>query len=362
MTRARLRHRDHRAGRQLPRRAAGRRRASRCTASCSTPTATRPLPGRGACSTPGDLTDVDGDPRASCARSRPTRSTTWPRSARSPSRGRSPTCTARVNGLGRRRAARGGPRLQERTAARCAFVQASSAEIFGEPAASPAGRGDADPRRSTRTAPPRPTRTSSSASTAAATCTRSSAILYNHESPRRPDAFVTRKITATVAAIARGAGRRLVLGNLDARRDWGWAPDYVDALVRAARADAARRLRDRDRRRALGRATSSPPPSPASASTTGSRSSRATPPSSGRPTPPSCVGDATRAREVLGWSPTRTSPRSCAHGRRRPRRPALTGAAQRPSRRVSRGGCPRSCRGRRARCPSAPRPRPPGRG
>ena len=66
-----------------------------------------------------------------------------------------------------------------------------------------------------------------------------SLILYNHESPRRPTRFVTRKITSTVAAIARGDADELVLGNLDARRDWGWAPDFVDAMVRAARADAA---------------------------------------------------------------------------------------------------------------------------
>ena len=66
-----------------------------------------------------------------------------------------------------------------------------------------------------------------------------SAILYNHESPRRPEQFVTRKITRTVAAIARGEADRLTLGNTDARRDWGWAPDYVDAMVRACRAEAA---------------------------------------------------------------------------------------------------------------------------
>lgn len=63
----------------------------------------------------------------------------------------------------------------------------------------------------------------------------STAILYNHESPRRPDSFVTRKITSTVAAIAAGRADRLVLGSTSARRDWGWAPEYVDALVRAAR-------------------------------------------------------------------------------------------------------------------------------
>lgn len=60
----------------------------------------------------------------------------------------------------------------------------------------------------------------------------SSAILYNHESPRRPTSFVTRKITHGVAAIAAGMASTIELGRLDARRDWGWAPDYVDAIVR----------------------------------------------------------------------------------------------------------------------------------
>jgi len=63
-----------------------------------------------------------------------------------------------------------------------------------------------------------------------------SLIFFNHESPRRPATFVTRKITMGVAKIAKGLETELVLGNLDARRDWGWAPDYVDAMVRAARA------------------------------------------------------------------------------------------------------------------------------
>jgi len=66
----------------------------------------------------------------------------------------------------------------------------------------------------------------------------SSVILYNHESPRRPEAFVTRKITAAAARIAAGLQDRLELGNTAARRDWGWAPDYVDALHRAATAEA----------------------------------------------------------------------------------------------------------------------------
>src|SRR5690606_5730693 len=59
----------------------------------------------------------------------------------------------------------------------------------------------------------------------------------NHESPRRPETFVTRKITAAAARIALGQQERLSLGNLAARRDWGWAPDYADALLRASRAE-----------------------------------------------------------------------------------------------------------------------------
>lgn len=67
----------------------------------------------------------------------------------------------------------------------------------------------------------------------------SSAILYNHESPRRPASFVTRKITHGVAAIASGTASTIELGRLDARRDWGWAPDYVDAMIRMIDADSA---------------------------------------------------------------------------------------------------------------------------
>jgi GDPmannose 4,6-dehydratase len=63
------------------------------------------------------------------------------------------------------------------------------------------------------------------------------AILFNHESPLRPTTFVTRKITAAAARIARTGTGTIALGNLDARRDWGWAPDYVDAMLRALRHD-----------------------------------------------------------------------------------------------------------------------------
>lgn len=55
-------------------------------------------------------------------------------------------------------------------------------------------------------------------------------ILFNHESPRRGETFVTRKITRAVAAIAQGKQQRLLLGNLDAKRDWGHAKDYVRGM------------------------------------------------------------------------------------------------------------------------------------
>jgi len=58
----------------------------------------------------------------------------------------------------------------------------------------------------------------------------SSGILFNHESPRRGETFVTRKITRQFAAIKAGAAKELVLGNLDAKRDWGHARDFVKAM------------------------------------------------------------------------------------------------------------------------------------
>jgi GDPmannose 4,6-dehydratase len=57
-----------------------------------------------------------------------------------------------------------------------------------------------------------------------------SGILFNHESSLRPMRFVTRKIVQTACRIAGGSQERLVLGNLDISRDWGWAPEYVEAM------------------------------------------------------------------------------------------------------------------------------------
>lgn len=62
-------------------------------------------------------------------------------------------------------------------------------------------------------------------------------ILFNHESPRRGETFVTRKITRAVAAIKAGKQDKLFLGNLDAKRDWGFAGDYVEAMWLMLQAD-----------------------------------------------------------------------------------------------------------------------------
>jgi GDPmannose 4,6-dehydratase len=127
---------------------------------------------------------------------------------------------------------------QERRGEQVRFLQASSAEIFGQ----------ADRSPQDESTPVRPVNPYGAAKAYAHHATSvyrerglhaSSLILFNHESPRRPPTFVTRKITSGVAAIVRGEQDALALGNLDARRDWGWAPDYVDAMVRAVRHDVA---------------------------------------------------------------------------------------------------------------------------
>ena len=65
----------------------------------------------------------------------------------------------------------------------------------------------------------------------------SNGILFNHESPRRGETFVTRKITRAVARIAAGVQKKLYMGNLDSKRDWGYAPEYVEAQWRMLQQD-----------------------------------------------------------------------------------------------------------------------------
>lgn len=66
-----------------------------------------------------------------------------------------------------------------------------------------------------------------------------SGILFNHESPLRPERFVTRKIVSSACRIASGSAEKLNLGNISISRDWGWAPEYVEAMWRMLQQDSA---------------------------------------------------------------------------------------------------------------------------
>jgi GDPmannose 4,6-dehydratase len=110
------------------------------------------------------------------------------------------------------------------------FYQASSSEIFGEPRETPQ-------TEQTPLAPVTPYGVAKAYAHFIVGSYRRryglfacSGILYNHESPRRPLDFVPRKVAHGVARIALGLDDELMLGNLDARRDWGYAPDYVRAM------------------------------------------------------------------------------------------------------------------------------------
>src|SRR6058998_480445 len=110
------------------------------------------------------------------------------------------------------------------------FYQASSSEIFGEPDETPQ-------REETPLAPVTPYGVAKAYAHFIVRSYRRryglfacSGILYNHESPRRPLQFLPRKVSHGVASIALGLEQELVLGDLDARRDWGYAGDYVRAM------------------------------------------------------------------------------------------------------------------------------------
>lgn len=147
-----------------------------------------------------------------------------------------PILTGLVTGMGPAAVLEASLRLQERTGRPVRVLQASSAEIFGSPDRAPQDE-------STPIAPINPYGAAKAYAHHLVSVYRSrglhasTVILFNHESPRRPDTFVTRKITRAAAMIARGKQHRLSLGNLEARRDWGWAPDYVEAIRLAAEHD-----------------------------------------------------------------------------------------------------------------------------
>ena len=110
------------------------------------------------------------------------------------------------------------------------FLHISSSEIFGRPDESP--QNESTPMR-----PATPYGVAKAFATQMVQVYRNSfdlftcnAICYNHESPRRGESFVTRKITKAAAAISLGRQKKITLGSLDAKRDWGYAPEYVAAM------------------------------------------------------------------------------------------------------------------------------------
>lgn len=123
-----------------------------------------------------------------------------------------------------------------RLAADARTFVAGSSEVFG-----PTGRKPRDEQAPFE--PRNPYGAAKAAAVAAARAYRSgrgmwvtAGLLYNHESPRRPIEFVTRKVTWHAAAIALGKARELHIGNLDAHRDWGYAPEYMEGAWRALQA------------------------------------------------------------------------------------------------------------------------------
>jgi GDPmannose 4,6-dehydratase len=138
-----------------------------------------------------------------------------------------PEYTGDVSGLGLTRILE----AIRRSGIKTRFYQASSSELFG----------DAPPPQNEDT-PLRPRSPYAAAKLYAYWMVRNyreaygmfavNGILFNHESPRRGETFVTRKITRAAARIKLGLQNKLYLGNLEARRDWGYAPEYVEAMWR----------------------------------------------------------------------------------------------------------------------------------
>jgi GDPmannose 4,6-dehydratase len=145
-----------------------------------------------------------------------------------------PEYTADVTGLG---AVRILEAMRELDLNDCKFYQASSSELYGKVVETP----------QTEETPFHPRSPYAAAKAYAFYITKNyresygmfavNGILFNHESPRRGETFVTRKITRAAARIKLGRQNRLYLGNLDAKRDWGFAGDYVEAMWKMLQAD-----------------------------------------------------------------------------------------------------------------------------
>lgn len=117
------------------------------------------------------------------------------------------------------------------------FYNASSSECFGEILGEPADEGTPFRPRSPYGVAKAAAFWQVSSYREAYGLYACSGILFNHESPLRPERFVTQKVVAAACRIAAGSKERLVLGDLSVRRDWGWAPEYVEAMWRMLQQD-----------------------------------------------------------------------------------------------------------------------------
>lgn len=185
------------------------------------------------------------------------------------------------------------------------FFQASSSWVFGRPTTSPQHEG-------TPMLPLEPYGAAKAFGTHLLRGYRekyglraTSGIFFNHESPRRPERFVSRRITSAVARIERGLQDSVTLGDLSAQRDWGFAGDYVEAAWLSVQQDVAQ-----DYVIATGRLHSVEELVERAFARVGRdwhrhvRIDESLVRSSGSVS--DLVGDASRARTVLGWSPTTT--------------------------------------------------------
>lgn len=147
-----------------------------------------------------------------------------------------PVLTSDLNGTGSVRVLNAAKRFGEQNGTSPRVLLCSTAEMFGQPAESPQNEltpiEPISPYGAVKAFAHRMAQVSRSTGQHVSTV-----ILYNHESPRRPEGFVTRKITKAAARIANGSPEPLQLGNMSARRDWGFAGDYVKAMVAALRHD-----------------------------------------------------------------------------------------------------------------------------
>jgi GDPmannose 4,6-dehydratase len=143
-----------------------------------------------------------------------------------------PLYTADVVGLGTLRLLEAVRDTQQRTGNSIKFYQASSSEMFGKVAETPQSETTPFHPRSPYACAKLHGHWQTINYREAYNLFACCGILFNHESPRRGETFVTRKITRTAARIKLGLVKKLYLGNLDARRDWGFAGDYVDAMWR----------------------------------------------------------------------------------------------------------------------------------